>query len=305
MEIVHRTPQLRTAKQCQQSLFAASLLETTSDLLRLRSIDPLHHLPNTVRTVAADILKSPIEWSAIQILLAAPGGEHHLGQILNTYRLMQMDASDYGQLLQRVLAVLGEQELLNGIVLQIDELQRRAEALLVLETIQGGNEDTRLQMIDNLIWFRDDNVSLGHLLEVLLVTEDNPKYYSTSCLVLGAFVQTMKNLEYRKVFWQNLSQLVDNDHEANLFHKCCQVILFYESISDHIRQYLGTVRHTDLGNGELAWIGDHLEFHQVRRIVCLMMSKASVVRQRFAEQLNAFGLATELRCDLFHFLLYE
>lgn len=303
-EIVYRTPSLTTAPQCHQSLYAASLLATSADLLRLRSIDPLEHLPTTSRPNASDILASPIEWSAIQILLT-PGGEQYLGQILKTYDLMQLP--DRRHFLQRVLSAIGKRELLNDIGLQSTELRRRAEALRILDTIQLEKEEMQFQMIDNLVWFRDVNLTMGHLLEILLITKDDLKHFSTSCLILGAFVQTVKNVDYRKVFWTHLSHLVDNDrgHGETIFHQSCVLIPFYDSILDHIREYLASVRLIDLGNGDVEWIGDHIEFHQVRRIVCLMVSKESLVRQRFADHLKEMELPAELRCDLFQFKLYE
>lgn len=308
-EIVYTTPGHTTVDQWHKSLYAASLLATSADVLRLRSIDPLSHLPNTSRPIGAEILANPIEWSSIQILLA-PGGEQQLGQILKTFDLMQIDEADRRQFLQRVLSAIGKRELLNDIGLQNAELRMRAESLRVLDLIQlEKEEEQQLRMIDNLIWFRDDvNLTMGHLLEILLVTQDDLKHYSTSCLVLGGFVQTMKHIDYRKVFWKHLCNMIENDRDdqnAKLFHKSCQLISFYESILDHIVEYLGSVCRMELGNGDVEWIGNHLEFHQVRRIVCLMLASSSGVRQRFADQLNEFGLSMELRCDLFQFWLCE
>lgn len=305
-KIVYQTPDVKTAVQCHQSLYAASLLATSADLLRLRSIDPLNILPTTSRYVSAEILANPIEWSSIQILLT-PDGEQHFGQILKTYDLRQMDVSDRRQILQRLMAALGKRELLNDIGLQNVELRRRAEALRVLETIRQEKEDQQLQMIDNLVWFRDKNLSMGHLMEMLLIPPDDLKHYSISCLVFGAFVQAMKIMEYRTVFWKRITYFVDNNGERAeiIFHQCCKLISFYESILDHIKEYLGSVRQIELGNGEVEWIGDHLEFYQVRSIVCLMLCNSSFVRQRFADHLHGLELSVELRCDLYQVLLYE
>lgn len=251
------------------------------------------------------MLQNPIEWTSIQILLT-PTGEQHLGHILRTYELLQLTAADRRALLHRVLGTLGKRELINEVGLESIELRRRVEALSLLERIENGQHDVASQsrMIDNLVWFRDKELSMGHLAEMLLVESADLQHYETSCLVLGAFVQVMNVEEYVPVFWQRLIAMVDEEQGEHLFHRCCRVVQFYDSLVSHIQTYLKSVRQVDFGM-DVEWIGDRLEFSQIRRVVCLMLDNKSAVRQQFTNHLSGLDLDDILRRDLFPFLIYD
>lgn len=318
---------------CNQAMYAACVLTTVVALLRSKG----DIIDDNDDGDCSPLLDDAVEWTAVRILLA-PSGEQRLPLVMSVYDHMQLDAHRRRQLLERVVSGAAAAKLPpQSPASTLHKTHRLLDRIAALGTLPA-----MLAVIERIVrlnLLRNDDVAVDRLeilLEMMLTPPTDFARYQLSCLVYQRFVHwSAERAAVYAAFVRQLIRLLDRfdgssvtDVELShrgLFHRCLQYVDFYEMLVAKLTRYLLSIRsivdadrpedRPEMSEADVDFdtdVGDYpdddayrIRFADVRRIVCCMLHWRSPVRRKFATRLRQLPLASVVRRNVTHVLVYD
>lgn len=307
-----------------QQLYAATAVQTIVIILKERG-QSITEILEDLRTLLTDevlindfedILDDPIKSTSVNIL-AASDGEQHIAQINAIYKTVTDDKSWINQTIDQLMIALGKNATFTSIAENNPEFQLNINTYNLLMKLHSLPLSQRGCALLRATQLRSSELSLPFLLNIFLI-KPNQFGYTTSCHMYTAFVATLKERQqsgdpflYR--FWIQMQRHVCNGTNENviLFYRCCRLRAFYDSLCQQIIDFLKQLRCVDLPDNDYDYVGqdggvfEAVSFRTISMTMCLMVSSASPVKQKFEIFIETHGLSDILLTDLFKCLVYD
>lgn len=307
-----------------QQLYAAIAGQTITTILNERGHSNINILAD-LRTLSTDavlindfedILDDPIKWTSVNIL-AACDGEEHIDQISALHKTLSDDTSGIIRTLDRLMIAIGKNATFVSIAENISDFRLNINASNLLLKLHNIPLSQRGCAILRAIQLHSSDISLPCLLNIFLIKPDQFGY-TMSCHLYAAFVATMKERPmsgdpFLCRFWIQMQRYICNGNNENviLFHRCCRLRAFYDSLCQQIIDFITQLRRVDLPDNDYDYVGqdggvfEAVSFRTISMTLCLLVSSASPVKQKFEKFIESHGLCDILLADLFKCLIYD
>lgn len=302
-----------SSSDCKNLLFAALALHTFMKILKCRTytcacvVQQILQLCHEEYSPAA--LDDPIHYVCIRIVESVQGEQHIPAVADFLKRLHPDDNNSIGDFLQKLQTYFRRkfqtEKLLNTLeVSSAGESGCEIEVLELIGALQRQDRQRLPQIIRNVVYFTDTNFRIEHFMKILLIKRTEYGY-TLSCQIYKYFVDSLKSNEYVAIFWPKLCQILEHAQLIKVFFDCCQLIGFFDGlcavIGDHLMQFKSVYNeHTD----EHEWqstrqiAATRIEFHEMAKIVSLLMCEHSPVCMKFVETIRSRGISDLFWMDI-------
>lgn len=308
-----------------QQLYAATAVQTITTIMNERGQSNANILADLRRLSTDevflndfdDILYDPIKWTTVNIL-ASNDGEKHIEQISALHKTLTDDKSWINQTLDQLMIAIGKNAIFASIAEHNSEFQININAFNLLMKLHSLPLSHRGCAILRSTELRSSDISLPCLLNIFIITP-NQFGYTMSCRIFTAFVATMKERlmsddpSFLRRFWIQMQRHICNGNNENvvLFHRCCRLRAFYDSLCQQIIDFLTQLRRVDLPDNDYDYVGQEggvfeaVSFRTISMTMCLLVSSASPVKHKFEKLIESHGLCDVLLADLFKCSIYD